>query len=245
MEAIDQRDRVTATAVAEVILPRRSQSGSNTMNIHERPTEATKAVHSPLEGLRIIDFSTGLAGPFCTMMLADLGADVVQVENTSAGAAKSSNDTMSVALGRNKKAAVLDLGNAEGRAGALALIASADAVVDSFEAGQAEQFGLTAEAMLAVNPALIHCSLSTFGKTGPLGGSSASDLVLQALTGGMDITGEPGRPPVKMGLPLGEEISGLVAAIAVSRRPNSASVPARAASSTSPPSMPISRCSAT
>lgn len=168
----------------------------------------------PLEGLRVVDLSRGLAGSFCTLLLADLGADVVKIEWHREKPAPD-DDIQFTALQRNKRVWQLDLAADAGRKALLDLVSCADIAVESLTAAEAAALDLGPDAFRNANASLIHCNLSTFGKSGPLADRAADDLIVQAMTGAMDITGEPDRPPVKMGIPLGEEISGLIAAIAI------------------------------
>jgi formyl-CoA transferase/CoA:oxalate CoA-transferase len=167
---------------------------------------------APLAGLKIVDLSVGLAGSFCTLLLADLGADVVKVNWR---VDQHHDDREFIALERNKRIWSCDLSSEGDREALSVLLAKADALIESFSKIEASRFQFDEAIVRSRYPALIHCNLSAFGRTGPLCDKPACDLVVQALTGAMDITGEPDRPPVKMGIPLGEEISGLIAAITV------------------------------
>ncbi|MDQ8726596.1 CoA transferase [Bradyrhizobium sp. LHD-71] len=179
----------------------------------KRPGESTSTGAFPLRGLRVVDLSAGLAGSFCTLLLADLGADVVRIELPGDHRHRDEIDT--IALQRNKSVAGIDPANPSDRRALGALIAEADVLVESVAEDSMRTSGLDLAATTAANPALIRCSLTSFGLSGPSMNRKANDLVVQALTGAMDITGEPDRPPVKMGIPLGEEISGLIAAIVI------------------------------
>jgi len=176
-----------------------------------------------LDGLRIVDFSRVLAGPFATMLLADLGATVVKVERPGTG-----DDTRAwgppfddrgeatyfQSVNRNKDSVALDLGTPEGAAAARELVAGADVVVENFRTGVMERLGLGYEDVRALNPAVVYCSVTGFGSGG---GSSLPgyDLLVQALGGLMSITGEPGRQPQKVGVALVDVIAGLFASTGI------------------------------
>ncbi len=170
---------------------------------------------SPLQGLRVIEFSQALPGSMCTMLLADLGGEVIKLENLADAATLNRDSARFLAFNRNKRSVALDLSRQEGRKAAIELAAHADVVVENLAPGTADRLGFGWEVLSGINPALIYCSLSAFGQTGPLRDKLGDDLVVQAMSGAMDVSGEPGRQPVTMGLPLGEEISGLLAAIGI------------------------------
>ena len=167
----------------------------------------------PLQGLRVLEIPHELSGSMCTMLLADLGADVMRVE--SPHAVEDRTGAAFVAFNRNKRSVALDIGSPDGGGSLRALVAQADAVVESYMPAEADRRGVGYKALSEINPALIYCSLSAFGQTGPLRDKVGPDLIVQALTGAMEITGEPGRPPVTMGLPVGDEIAGLLGAISI------------------------------
>ncbi|MBS4049480.1 MAG: CoA transferase [Alphaproteobacteria bacterium] len=163
-----------------------------------------------------------MSGPFCTMMLADLGAQVTKIEDIEGTDVTRHNHPFVggeshyyVSVNRNKESVSLNLKSEEGRRIARELAIQCDIVVENFRPGVMKRLGLDYETLKAKNPRLIFCSLSAFGQTGPLRDKIAYDLVIQALTGAMAVTGEPGRPPVKMGLPLADEVSGMFAAIGI------------------------------
>ncbi|HSW16074.1 MAG TPA: CoA transferase [Ramlibacter sp.] len=159
---------------------------------------------APLTGVRVLDFSKVLAGPLCTQYLADLGADVVKVEHVEGG-----DDTrhwppfvdgtgsVFLSANRNKRSIALDLKSDEGRLVCHRLAASADVVVESFGPGVAERLQVDAATLEAHNPRLVHCSISGFGATGPLRNGKGYDLVLQAYTGMLSMTGDAGTPPAR------------------------------------------------
>ena len=176
-----------------------------------------------LRGVRVLDLTRVLAGPFGAMTLADLGAEVVKVERPDGG-----DDTRAtgphfvhgesayfLAVNRGKRSVCLDLAHPEGRATLHALAREADVVIENFRHGVAERLGCDAAALHAVNPRLVVCGMTAFGRTGPDRDAPAFDLTLQARGGTMGLTGEPGRLPVRAGPPIGDLAGGLYAAIAI------------------------------
>jgi crotonobetainyl-CoA:carnitine CoA-transferase CaiB-like acyl-CoA transferase len=176
-----------------------------------------------LDGLRIADFSRVLAGPYATMLLADLGADVVKVERPGTGdetrawsppADEDGTSTYFLGVNRNKRSVALDLTTADGLEQARALVAESDVLVENFRPGTMERLGLGPAELRARHPALIYCSISGFG---PGAGAAIPgyDLLVQAVGGLMSVTGEPGGQPVKAGVALVDVITGLHAALGV------------------------------
>jgi len=176
------------------------------------------------EGVRVLDLSRMLAGPYGSMLLADMGAEVIKVEEPDGG------DPMRVmgppflpdgesayflSINRNKKSVALDLTKLEGRRVFLDLAVEADVVWENFRPGVMERLGLSFAALTAVNPRLVVCSISAYGQDGPYRDWPAFDLALQAMGGAMSVTGEDGRPPVRMGLPMGDLAGGMFGAFAV------------------------------
>lgn len=175
-----------------------------------------------LSGLRVIDFTQIAAGPLCTMLLADLGADVVKVEPPDGDLGRrlgppfiEGQGGVFLALNRNKRGVVLDLKTEAGRRQAHALVADADILVESFRPGVAERLGIGFAAMRALNPRLLYCSISAYGQQGPWSGKPGVDGVLQAVSGLMSITGNAGEPPSKLQAPVVDMVTGYQAAIAV------------------------------
>jgi crotonobetainyl-CoA:carnitine CoA-transferase CaiB-like acyl-CoA transferase len=162
----------------------------------------------PLAGLRIVDCSTVLAGPFCTMLLGDLGADVIKVEPPEGdatrgwgppwvGSAAEGTRTAAyyLAVNRNKRSLRVDLARDEGREVLRTLLRTADAVVENFRVGGFARLGFSDETLHELNPALVHLAISGFGTRGPDADKPGYDFVIQAVGGLMSITGEPeGRP---------------------------------------------------
>lgn len=176
-----------------------------------------------LAGVRILDLSRMLAGPYGSMLLADMGAEVIKVEDPDGGDPIRSMGPPFVngvsayflAVNRNKKSVTLDLKSAAGRAAFLRLVAGSDVVYDNFRPGVAARLGIDPEACRAARADIITCSISAFGADGPYRDVPAFDLILQAMGGGMSITGEPGGRPVRAGLPIGDLAGGLFACQAV------------------------------
>ncbi len=176
----------------------------------------------PLSGIRVIEFCNVAAGPFCGMLLADLGADVIKVEPPGRGDTLRSwpplNDGYSenfASLNRNKRSVALDLKNPDDRARAEALIREADVVIENNRPGVMDRLGLGFEAMRAHNPRLVYCSISAYGQTGPRAQEGGFDLTMQAMAGIMSVTGEAGGAPVKCGVPIADFSSGLYAAFSI------------------------------
>ncbi|MGB0747688.1 MAG: CaiB/BaiF CoA transferase family protein [Magnetospiraceae bacterium] len=169
-----------------------------------------------LEGVRVLDFTRVLSGPYATMVLADMGAEIIKVESLEKG-----DDTRYfspfvnglshyfLAYNRNKKSVTIDLKSAEGAALARNLAGKSDVVVENFRPGVMEKLGLGYDSLKASNPALVYCAISGFGADGPLRDNPSFDLVAQALSGIMSINCEPGETPTKLGLPLGDLAGGI------------------------------------
>lgn len=165
----------------------------------------------PLEGVRVLDLTRVLAGPFCTMMLLDLGAEVVKVEvpgvgddSRAFGPFKNGQSLYFLNVNRGKESIALDLKSAEGKALLLELAKKSDVIVENFRPGTMEKLGLGWEALKAANPRLIYAAVSGFGHTGPDSGRPAYDILVQAMGGVMSITGWPDSPPTRVGLSMGD-----------------------------------------
>jgi crotonobetainyl-CoA:carnitine CoA-transferase CaiB-like acyl-CoA transferase len=173
-----------------------------------------------LAGIRILDLTQMLAGPYGSLILADLGAEVIKIEppdgdkkRTLGGEAKVGHEDVGFyALNRNKRGVVLDLKVPAAREVFLDLVRVSDVVLDNFRPGVMDRLGLGYETLSRVNPRIIGCSVSGYGATGPMRDYPSYDLVVQALAGAMSMTGEPGRPPVRMGLPVADLAGGIFAA---------------------------------
>src|SRR6266513_3947266 len=178
----------------------------------------------PLAGLKVIDLTHVMAGPTCTLMLADMGAEVIKVEKTPSGddsrhmiPPKLGEETAAfLMMNRNKRGIVLDLKTEGGKNILQRLIATADVLVENFAPGVMERLGFGYEDLRKDYPSLIYCSLSGFGRTGPYKNRRGFDLVAQAMTGIMSFTGErPHGPPVKCGAPLSDITAGLLASMGI------------------------------
>jgi len=177
-----------------------------------------------LSGVRIVDLTQMLAGPYGSMLLADLGAEVIKIEDPRGGdptrrigppfVQGESGYYMSV--NRNKRSVALDLRAEEGRRVLYDLVKVSDVVFNNFRPGTMERLGCSHETLREINPRIIYCSLTGFGETGPYRDRPAFDLAIQAISGAMSITGEPGRPPVRMGVPMGDLGGSLFCALAIS-----------------------------
>lgn len=173
-------------------------------------------------GLRVLELTTTIAGPFAAMVLADLGADVVKVERPGRGddsrsmpPHRGSESAVFHSVNRGKRSVVLDLKEQAGRAAFLRLADTADVVVQSFRPGVADELGVGWAAVHARNPAAVYCSVSAFGDSGSAAGLPGYDPLIQAFTGMMSMTGEPGRPPMRAAASLIDLSTGMWAAMAV------------------------------
>ncbi|HEY5577591.1 MAG TPA: CoA transferase [Deferrimonas sp.] len=177
----------------------------------------------PLSGVRVLDLSRVLAGPFCTMLLGDLGAEVIKVERPGGG-----DDTREwgppfaagesayyLCVNRNKKSVALDLKSPKGIAAVRALSARSDVVLENFRVGVADKLGLGYEALAKGNPGLVYCSVTGYGQTGPYRDLPGYDFILQAMSGLMSVTGEPGGEPMKLGVATVDLTAGMYAAVAI------------------------------
>lgn len=181
-------------------------------------SQVTPPARGPLEGLLVVDFSRVLAGPFATMMLADLGARVIKVERPGSGDDSRSygpfvgEESLYFArVNRGKESVVLDLGDEADLALARELVSRADVLVENFRPGVMARRGLGPEECLALNPDLVYCSISGFGHSGPWSQRPAYDAVVQGMSGIMAITGAADGPPVKPGSPVADLSAGLYA----------------------------------
>jgi crotonobetainyl-CoA:carnitine CoA-transferase CaiB-like acyl-CoA transferase len=177
-----------------------------------------------LAGIRVLDATRALAGPLCTMILGDLGADVIKLEMPGAGdetrfwgppfAGGDAGPTL-IGFNRNKRSVALDLHTAEGQATCLELARSSDVFVENFRPGTMQRFALGYDAMRAVRPDIIYCSVSGYGQTGPMASRPAVDLMVQAVSGLMSQTGEPAGRPVKAAAPVADVVGGFSATVAI------------------------------
>jgi crotonobetainyl-CoA:carnitine CoA-transferase CaiB-like acyl-CoA transferase len=176
----------------------------------------------PLVGVRVLDLTTFLSGPFCTQILADLGADVVKLEPPEGDASRhippyfvDGDSAYYLAHNRNKRSIAVDLKSAHGLRVARDLISRSDVVVENFRPGVAARLGLDPVALRAAHPRLIWASISGFGQQGPWRDRPAYDIVVQALSGVMSLTGVPEGPAMRLGVPAGDLVGGMYAVMAV------------------------------
>lgn len=184
-------------------------------------------VRGPLAGIRVVDLTRVLSGPYCTMLLGDMGADVIKIERPGAG-----DDTRGwgppwveregtprvsayyLSINRNKRSITLDLKSERGQEVLWKLIEGADVLVENFSPGAMERLGFGSEAVMVKKPELIYCSISGFGQTGPGSRRPAYDLIIQGMSGMMSVTGPPDAP-TKMGVPIADLASGMFGAFAI------------------------------
>ncbi len=178
----------------------------------------------PLKGIRVLDLSRVLAGPFCTMNLADMGAEVIKIELPGRGddsrgyppMIPGSNDSgYFYSVNRGKLSVTLDLRTTEGATIFLDLVRHADVVVENFSPGTMDRFGLGYPVLCSTNRAIILCSISGFGQTGPMKEAPAYDIVAQAVGGTMSITGEPDGEPLRCGISIGDLTGALYGVVAI------------------------------
>lgn len=175
---------------------------------------------APLAGIRVIEVGHMLAGPYCGMLLADLGAEVIKVEPPEGDIARKvsphfvgAHNAYFASLNRNKKSVVIDLASAEGQAELQELASRAHALVTNLRPSAIKKLGLTYAALCECNPLIVCVALTGYGLEGPYAESPAYDYVIQALTGVMQLTGEPSSPPTKAGYSAVDNSAGLVAAL--------------------------------
>lgn len=177
----------------------------------------------PLAGIKILDLSRALAGPYCTMMLADMGAEVIKVESPGTGDDSrgwgppfiEGESAYFMSINRNKKSITLNMKHGKAKEVINKLIMQSDVVVENFRPGAMERLGLGYEKVKEMNPRIIYCSISGFGQDGPYRELPGFDQVLQGMGGLMSITGEPGRPPVKVGVAIADISGGMFAAYGI------------------------------
>ena len=178
---------------------------------------------SALSGIRVLDFTRVVSGPYCTQLLSDLGAEVVKIERPGAGDDSRAfgppfvkgESVYFLSLNRGKKSVVIDLSTEKGRQAARRLAADCDVVIENFRIGYMASLGLDYKTLAADNERLVYCSMTAFGETGPYKDRAGYDVMVSALGGMMGITGTPGGPPVKTGVALLDVATGLHAATAI------------------------------
>ena len=176
----------------------------------------------PLQGIRVVDLTRVLAGPFANQSLGDLGAEILKIEPPGGGDETrrfppfvAGESHYFLGINRNKKSLVIDLSQAAGADILRRLAARADILVENYRPGVMDRLGLGYAALAAQNPRLIYCAISGFGLTGPLSDKPSFDIVTQALTGALSINGERGHMPVKLGIPLGDMVGGVFGPMAI------------------------------
>ena len=179
-------------------------------------------MNGPLEGIRVLDFTWALAGPFATMQLADLGAEVVKVEYPEThekergfGPYRDGISTFFFSPNRGKKGIAIDLKAPEGKELVKRLARTADVVTENFRPGTMDRLGLGYRALREENPRLIYAALSGFGQTGPYSSMAAVDAVAQAMGGTMSLNGQKGGPPMRVGVSMGDMVAGLYLALGI------------------------------
>ena len=185
-------------------------------------TEADTITDGALSGIRVLELANFMAGPFCGMLLADMGAEVIKVENPAVGDYTRTTPPFVngesagfLTLNRNKKSVTLNLKAPEGKALFLELAATADVVLENFRPGTMTDLGIDYAAVRSVRPDVIYCSASGFGQTGPYSQRPGFDLILQGMSGIMSITGEPEGAPVKVGVPIADLTCALFGSYAI------------------------------
>ncbi len=177
----------------------------------------------PLTGIKVLDLSRVLAGPWCTQTLADLGADVWKIEEPSRGDDTRAwmppeidgESTYYMSANRTKRSIAVDLKHPEGQRIVREMALKADVLVENYKKGTLERFGLGYEELAALNPRLVYCSISGYGRTGPRADEAGYDVVIQAESGLMSITGEPEGGPLKHGMAIADLVTGISAGQAV------------------------------
>ena len=179
----------------------------------------------PLKGLRVFDLTRVLAGPTCSQMLGDLGADVIKIEKPGSGddtrgfappvMPGTNESAYFVGVNRNKRSVTLDIAQKEGQELALALIADCDILVENFKVGALAKYGLGYEQLHAKFPKLVYCSITGFGQTGPYAPRPGYDSLIQGMGGVMSLTGEPDGQPQKVGVPVADLFAGLYGCIGI------------------------------
>ena len=177
----------------------------------------------PLDGLLVLDCTQVMAGPFCSLLLADMGADVIKVEKPDGGDDNrkqgppfiEGHSAAFMAVNRNKRSLCLDLRSPEGKEVFRRLVVRADVVVENFRAGTMARLGLGYDELKVLNPSLVYCAISGFGQTGPYSDRGGFDLVAQGMSGLMSFTGTAGGPPVKVGVPITDLTAGMYGAYGI------------------------------
>lgn len=186
-------------------------------------TKETARHPGPMAGMRVLELAQIMAGPTCGMMLADMGADVIKVEklpggDDSRGYSEPRVNGVSapfMVLNRNKRGIAVNLKQEQGREVLLRMVKDADVLIENYRLGTMEKLGLGYETLRELNPGLIYCSISGYGRDGPFADKGGFDLIAQGMSGLMSFTGEPGRPPVKTGNSITDINAGVLAVIGI------------------------------
>jgi len=186
-------------------------------------TIGSQSARGPLAGVKVLELAQIMAGPTCGMMLADLGADVIKVEKLPGGDDSrgyseprvNGESAPYLILNRGKRGIALDLKHPKGKAVLERLVTGADVLTENYRRGTLERLGLGYEHLRGINPGLIYCAVSGYGRTGPWADKGGFDLIAQGFAGLMSITGEPGGPPAKSGSPIADINAGILAALGV------------------------------
>ena len=193
------------------------------------PSGIAKGGDAPLKGVRVIELARILAGPWAGQLLADLGADVIKVEKPGTGddtrhwgppfVTGADGANLSAAYyhscNRGKRSIALDIATQQGAQTVRDLAADADVLIENFKVGGLRKYGLDYESLSALNPRLVYCSITGFGQTGPYAPRAGYDFIVQAMSGMMSITGEPGREPQKAGVAISDIFTGLYSVVAI------------------------------
>jgi crotonobetainyl-CoA:carnitine CoA-transferase CaiB-like acyl-CoA transferase len=169
----------------------------------------------PLSAIRVLDFSMFLPGPFCTQILADLGADVIKVEPPGSDPSRQLRDGMYSVANRNKRGVVVDLKQPAGREAALALASKADVIVEGFRPGVADRLGIGYTDIARVAPGAVYCSITGYGQTGPDSGKAGHDLTFLAASGALSVSPHWGEPPRRSGVPVADLAASSYATISI------------------------------
>lgn len=179
-------------------------------------------MNGPLDSIRVLDVTRLLSGPFCTMLLADLGAEVIKVERPGEGDPArflepivGDESAFFISVNRGKKSITLDISTQEGQRLFRNMVPHFDVLVENFVPGTMARFGLDYTGLEKINPRMVYASISGFGQDGPLSGRPALDIIVQAMGGIMSITGQPGGPPIRPGPSLGDSTAGIFTALAI------------------------------
>ncbi|OCJ05107.1 CoA-transferase [Rhizobium sp. AC44/96] len=189
----------------------------------------TQLSNAPLAGIRVIELARVLAGPWAGQMLADLGADVIKVENPDGGddtrqwgppfVESADGENLSAAYyhsaNRGKRSITADLKSEDGQSLVRRLVATADVLIENFKVGGLVKYGLDYESLRKINPKLVYCSITGFGQTGPYAGLAGYDYIVQGMSGFMSITGEPDGQPMKAGVAIADIFTGIYAVSAI------------------------------